>query len=74
MDSGGELTIGVKFEVNVKQCLLYIRKSLKIPKGYSETTNRRTQSTMVKREKTKGQAIIDKTLHRKLKIVQYESN
>ena len=36
MDPGGELTIGVKFEVNVKQwnrrsffsCLLYIRKNL----------------------------------------------
>jgi hypothetical protein len=42
--------------------------------GYSETKNRRTQSTMVKREKTKGQTINDKILLRKLKIMQYESN
>ena len=39
-----------------------IKKSLKIPKGQSETVcRRRTDNTMAKRKRTKGQATIDKT-------------
>jgi hypothetical protein len=38
------------------------KKSLKIPKGQSETVyQRRTDNTMVKRKRTKGQTMIDKT-------------
>ena len=38
-----------------------IKKSLKIPKGQSETVCRRTDNTMAKRNRTKGQAVINKT-------------
>jgi hypothetical protein len=34
--------------------------------------DRRTDNTMAKRKRTKGQTTIYKTLHRKLKIEQYE--
>ena len=38
------------------------KKSLKIPKGQSETVyRRRTDNTMAKRKSTKGQTTIDKT-------------
>ena len=43
-------------------------KSLRIPKGKSISVNRRTDSTMAKRKKAKGQATIYKTLHRNQKI------
>ena len=43
------------------------KKSLKIPKGLSESVNRRrTDYTMAKRNRTKEQTTIYKTLHRKL--------
>jgi hypothetical protein len=38
-----------------------IKKSLKIPKGQSETVYRITDNTMAKRKSTKGQTTIDKT-------------
>ena len=43
--------------------LMYIqcKKSLKIPKRYSESVNRRTDNTMAKRKSTKGQTTIYKT-------------
>lgn len=45
--------------------------SLKIPKWYPETVNRRrTDDTATKRKKTKWQAMIYKTLNTKLKIEQ----
>jgi len=37
-------------------------------KGSSESVNRRTDNTMAKRKRTKGQTTIYKTLHKKLKI------
>jgi hypothetical protein len=37
------------------------KKSLKIPKGQSESVIRRTDNTMAKRKRTKGQTIIYKT-------------
>ena len=43
-----------------------------MPKGQSESINRRTDNTMAKRKGTKGQATIYKTLHRKQKIEQHE--
>ena len=47
------------------------KKSLKIPKGYSESVNRRrTDNTMAKRKRTKGQTTNYKTLHTKLKVLQ----
>jgi len=39
---------------------------LKIPKGLSESASWRTDNTMVKRKRTKGQTTIYRTLHRKL--------
>ena len=49
------------------------KKSLKIPKGQSESVyRRRTDHTMAKR-KTKGQTVNYKTLHRKLLIEEQES-
>jgi len=48
------------------------KKSLKIPKGLSESVNRRTDNTLVKRKITKGRTTIYKLLHRKLKIEQHE--
>ena len=44
-----------------------------IPNGNSEAVNRsRKDNTMVKRKRSKGQTMIYKTLHRVLKIEQYE--
>jgi hypothetical protein len=48
--------------------------SLKIPKGQSEAVNRRTDNTMTKRKRRKGQTMIFKTLHRNLKIEPHESH
>jgi hypothetical protein len=40
------------------------KKSLKIPKGQSETVyRRRTDNTMAKRKSTKGQTTIDKKIY-----------
>jgi hypothetical protein len=50
-------------EMNKKksETLDLIKKSLKIPKGQSETVyRRRTDNTMAKRKSTKGQTTIDK--------------
>ena len=48
-------------------------KSCMIPNGNSEAVNRsRKDNTMVKRKRSKGQTMIYKTLHRVLKIEQYE--
>ena len=45
------------------------KKSLKIPKEYSESINRKmTDNTMANRKTTKGQTTLYKTLHIKLKI------
>jgi hypothetical protein len=42
--------------------IYYAKKSLKIPKGQSETVyRRRTDNTMAKRKRTKGQTTIYKT-------------
>jgi hypothetical protein len=54
-------------------CIMFAKKSLKMSKVSSEAVNRRrTDSTMPKRKRTKTQTSIYKTLHRKLKIEQYE--
>jgi hypothetical protein len=45
---------------------------LKIPKRYSETVLRRTDNTIAKRKRAKGQTMTYKTLHRKLRIEQHE--
>jgi hypothetical protein len=44
------------------------KKSLKMPKGQSKSVNRRTDNTMDKRKRTKGQTTSYKALHIKLKI------
>ena len=41
-----------------------------MPKGQSESINRRTDNTMAKKKGTKGQTTIYKAPHRKLKIEQ----
>jgi hypothetical protein len=43
------------------------KKSLKIPKGQSESIYQRTDNTMAKRKSTKGQTTIQ-NIHIKLKI------
>ena len=43
-------------------------------KGFLEAVNRRTDITIVKRKRTKGQTMIHKTLHRKLKIEKNETH
>ena len=49
----------------------YLTKSLKIPKRCSVSVNRiKSDNTMTKRKCTKGQTVISKTPHRKLKIEQ----
>jgi hypothetical protein len=51
----------------------YDNKSLQIPKRYSEALyQRRTDNAMAKEKKIKRQAMIFKTLHRKLKIEHHE--
>ena len=48
------------------------KKSLKILNGKSESVNQRTDTTIAKRKRTKGQTTIFKTLHIKLKIEYHE--
>jgi hypothetical protein len=50
------------------------KKSLKIPKGCQTVHRRRTNNTMVKRNRSRWQTLINKILHRKLKIDQSEFN
>ena len=45
---------------------------LGLPQEYSESVNRKTDITMINREITKIQPMVDKTLQRKLKIEQHE--
>jgi hypothetical protein len=44
------------------------KKSLKIPKGQSESVYGRTDNTMAKRKRAKAQTTIYKNIHVKLKI------
>ena len=44
-----------------------IKEDLKIPKGQSESVNRRTDNTTAKKKTAKGQTTLYKTMHRKLK-------
>jgi hypothetical protein len=48
------------------------KKSLKISKMCSKAVNGRIDSTMTNKKWTKGQTIIYKAIHRKLKIEQQE--
>jgi hypothetical protein len=50
------------------------KKGVKIPKGKSESVNRRTCVTFTKRNTTKWQSMIYKTLHIKQKIENSESH
>jgi hypothetical protein len=45
---------------------------VKIPKGYSEAANRRTDNAIAKRRKSKRQTIAYTTQHRKLQIAEHE--
>jgi hypothetical protein len=46
------------------------RKACRYQKGDSSTVNQKTDNTMAIRKRTKRQTLIDKILHRKLKIQQ----
>ena len=48
------------------------KKGLKMPNGELEAVNKRTDNTMDKRNRTKGQTMIYSTLHRQLKIDKQE--
>jgi hypothetical protein len=50
-------------------------KRWKIPNGKSEAVHQgRADNTMTQRKKTKGQTMIYKTLHKKLKTEKHELN
>ena len=52
----------IVFDMNTQHVINFGKKSLKIPKGQSESVNRRrTDNTMAKRKSTKGQTTIYKT-------------
>jgi hypothetical protein len=60
--------INVKFDFKIVEWYQR-KKTLKIPKGQSESLYRRkTENTMARRKITKGQRTIYKTLHIQLKI------
>ena len=52
--------------------LRLLKKSLKIPKRYSEAVNRKGHSTMATRKSIIGEKMIHKNTHRKQKIEQHE--
>jgi hypothetical protein len=55
-------TTNITQQANDRATRTPLKKSLKIPKGQSETVYRkRTDNTMAKRKRTKGQTTIDKT-------------
>jgi len=59
----------VKSGVTKEAVYLLCKKSLKIPKGYSESVNqRRTENTIAKRKRTKGQTTTYKTIHITIKV------
>ena len=50
-----------------------VEEKFEEPKDYSKAINpRNTDNTMAKRKRTKGQTMIYKTLHRKLRIERHE--
>jgi len=51
----------VDFQKKMYCLSIKCKRSLKIPKGNSESVNRRTDNTMAKRKSTKGQITIYKT-------------
>jgi hypothetical protein len=57
-----EQTTNITKQTKDRATRTLLKKSLKIPKGQSETVYRkRTDNTMAKRKSTKGQTTIDKT-------------
>ena len=63
------------YERGICLCGISHKKNLKIQKGQTVSAiRRRTDRTMVKRKKTKGQTTIHKTLHIKPKFEQHEPN
>ena len=57
-----EQTTNITQQTKDRATRTLLKKSLKIPKGQSETVYRkRTDNTMAKRKSTKGQTTIDKT-------------
>ena len=52
----------IVFDMNTQHVISFGKKSLRIPKGQSESVyRRRTDNTMAKRKSTKGQTTIYKT-------------
>jgi hypothetical protein len=52
--------------------MIWMKDEFEDTKGIIISVNRRTDDTMAKRKRTKGQTTIYKTLHRNLKIKQHE--
>ena len=71
-----QVSIKISISYDVAQplffCLVFCRKkSLKIPKGQSESVyRRRTHKTMAKINSTKGQTTINKNIHKKINAVK----
>ena len=74
----GNLYLNLYININIIQMFLmfchihfHLKKTLMIPKAWPEAVNRRrTNNKKVKRKETRGQTMIYKTIHSKLKIEQ----
>jgi hypothetical protein len=61
--------------IKILQLMLLVRRVWRCQRSKSKSVNQgRTDNTMAKRKKTKGQTTIYKTLHRKLKIEQHRTS
>ena len=68
------ISCGHLISAHIQYFFVFWKKGLKIAKGQSESVNRRTCGTFTKRNTTKRQTMIYKTLHRKLQIEHSESH
>ena len=68
------ISCGHLISAHIQYFFDFWKKGLKIAKGQSESVNRRTCGTFTKRNTTKRQTMIYKTLHRKLQIEHSESH
>ena len=68
------ISCGHLISAHIRYFFVFWKKGLKIAKGQSESVNRRTCGTFTKRNTTKRQTMIYKTLHRKLQTEHSESH
>jgi hypothetical protein len=68
------ISCGHRISAHIQHFFVFWKKGLKIPKGQSESLNRRICVSFTKRNTTKRQSKIYTTLHRKQKIEHSESH